>query len=197
MFKLNKLPRKQTLMYIAIAVLFIWAFTCMNNKSNISPYGKYSMYKPRHRRSRYAPGGGAGAGASAGAPVQEPMMKQLAGVMGMDVDSIDAMYAPAEVSTSNNDFQTSCAAANGVGLASSLLPREAASSDNFGEFAPDQILKGQSFLQPRDQVGMPETIGGALRNANQQIRAEPPNPKKPYVWQNSTIAPDTMQRPLV
>lgn len=189
MFKLNKLPRKQTLVYLAIAVLFIWAFTCMNKKTNNGITGM-SMYKPR-RRSRYAPGG------AVDAPVQEPMMEQSAGVMGMDVDSIDAMYAPAEVSTSNNDLQTSCAAANGVGLASSLLPREAASSDNFGEFAPDQILKGQSFLQPRDQVGMPETIGGALRNANQQIRAEPPNPKKPYVWQNSTIAPDTMQRPLV
>ena len=33
--------------------------------------------------------------------------------------------------------------------------------------------------------------------ACQQVRAEPPNPKKPYVWQNSTIASDTMMRPLV
>tara|TARA_B110000858_G_C17729267_1_gene439233 strand:- start:70 stop:642 length:573 start_codon:yes stop_codon:yes gene_type:complete len=190
MFKLNKIPRKQTLVYLAIAVLFIWAFTCMNNKPKNRVNGM-SMYK--RRPSRYAPGAPA-------ASVQEPMepvMEQTAGVIGMDVDSIDSMYAPAEVSTSNGDLQTSCAAANGVGLASSLLPREAASSDNFGEFAPDQILKDQSFLQPRDQVGMPETLGGALRNANQQIRAEPPNPKKPYVWQNSTIAPDAMQRPLV
>ena len=154
------------------------------------------MYKPHQRRSRYKAGDGDDI--SPDSVVQTPLvMEQNAGVMGMDVDSIDSMYAPAEVSISNNDLQTSCAAANGVGLASSLLPREAASSDNFGEFAPDQILKGQSFLQPRDQVGVPETLGGALRNANQQIRAEPPNPKKPYVWQNSTIAPDTMQRPLV
>ena len=63
---------------------------------------------------------------------------------------------------------------NGTGLASSLLPREVASQDDFGEFAPEDILKGQNFLEPRQQVGMPETVGGALRNANQQIRAEPP-----------------------
>lgn len=190
MFKLNKLPRKQILVYLAIAIVFVLAMNCLGNKSGLSPT---ALYRPR-RKSRYT------AGKSGAAPVMEDMSGSAApppGVMGLDIDSVDGMYAPAEVSASNNDMNTSCAAANGVGLASSLLPREAASSDNFGEFSPDDILKGQSFLQPRDQVGMPETIGGALRNANQQIRAEPPNPKKPYVWQNSTIAPDTMQRPLV
>ena len=62
----------------------------------------------------------------------------------------------------------------GTGLASSLLPREVASDEDFGQFAPEDILKGQNFLEPRKQVGFPETIGGALRNANQQIRADPP-----------------------
>ncbi len=85
---------------------------------------------------------------------------------------------------------------NGTGLASSLLPREVASQDDFGEFAPEDILKGQNFLEPRQQVGMPETIGGALRNANQQIRSEPPVSKEAYVWNNSTITPDLMQRGL-
>ena len=84
----------------------------------------------------------------------------------------------------------------GTGLASSLLPREVASEEDFGQFAPDDILKGQNFLEPRQQVGMPETVGGALRNANQQIRAEPPVPKDVFVWNNSTITPDVMQRGL-
>jgi len=84
----------------------------------------------------------------------------------------------------------------GTGLASSLLPREVASKEDFGQFAPEDVLKGQNFLEPRAQVGYPETIGGALRNANQQIRADPPNPKQPFVWNNSTITPDTMQRGL-
>lgn len=89
-----------------------------------------------------------------------------------------------------------CALGSGVGLASSLLPREVSSAEDFGQFAPDEILKGQNFLDPRQQIGFPETIGGNLRNANQSIRAEPPNPKSPFVWQNSTIVPDLMRRPL-
>ena len=89
-----------------------------------------------------------------------------------------------------------CGMANGGGLASSLLPREVASAEDFGEFAPEDILAGQNFLEPRAQIGFPETIGGALRNANQQIRSDPPNPKDPFVWNNSTIVPDGMQRGL-
>ena len=84
----------------------------------------------------------------------------------------------------------------GTGLASSLLPREVASQEDFGQFAPQDILKGQNFLEPRAQIGWPETIGGNLRNANQQVRAEPPNPKEAYTWNNSTIVPDLMQRKI-
>ena len=89
-----------------------------------------------------------------------------------------------------------CGMDKGTGLASSLLPREVTSDEDFGQFAPEDILKGQNFLEPRQQVGFPETVGGALRNANQQIRKDPPNPKDPYVWNNSTIVPDLMQRGL-
>ena len=84
----------------------------------------------------------------------------------------------------------------GTGLASSLLPREVASQEEFGEFAPEDILAGQNFLEPRQQIGFPETVGGALRNANHQVRADPPNNKDNFVWNNSTISPDTMQRGL-
>ena len=92
--------------------------------------------------------------------------------------------------------QNGCGMQNGTGLASSLLPREVASAEDFGEFAPEDILAGQNFLEPRQQIGFPETLGGALRNANQQIRAEPPNSKEPFVWNNSTIVPDGMMRSL-
>jgi hypothetical protein len=92
--------------------------------------------------------------------------------------------------------QNGCGMEKGTGLASSLLPREVASAEDFGEFAPEDILAGQNFLEPRQQIGFPESVGGALRNANQQIRAEPPNTKEPFVWNNSTIVPDGMMRSL-
>lgn len=106
----------------------------------------------------------------------------------------EAMYAPSGFDGAA--APSSCAMKAGTGLASSLLPREVASQEDFGQFAPEDILKGQNFLDPRQQVGMPETTGGSLRNANQQIRADPPNPKSAFVWNNSTIVPDMMQRSL-
>ena len=98
--------------------------------------------------------------------------------------------------STNGNVEDGCQMKAGTGLASSLLPREVASQEDFGEFSPDEVLEGQNFLEPRQQVGYPETTGGALRNANQQIRADPPNPKEPFTWNNSTIAPDLMQRSL-
>ena len=107
----------------------------------------------------------------------------------------ETMYAPS-LYDSKDVAPSTCQMKAGTGLASSLLPREVASQEDFGEFAPEDILKGQNFLDPRQQIGFPETTGGALRNANQQIRADPPNPKDAFVWNNSTIAPDLMQRSL-
>ena len=105
-------------------------------------------------------------------------------------------YASADLSNTNIDLANSCAMKSGTGLSSSLLPREVATQDDFGQFAPDDILQGQNFLDPRSQIGWPETIGGTLRNSNQSERAEPPNPKMAYTWNNSTIVPDLMQRAL-
>jgi hypothetical protein len=114
---------------------------------------------------------------------------------GMNVDDAeDDVYAPANLAGTDINLGASCSMNSGVGLSSSLLPREMASQEDYGQFAPDDILKGQNFLDPRSQIGWPETIGGSLRNANQQLRADPPNPKQGYVWNNSTIVPDIMQR---
>ena len=109
----------------------------------------------------------------------------------------ERMYAPSGYgAVGPSEPGVGCEMKVGTGLASSLLPREVASQEDFGEFAPEDILAGQNFLEPRAQIGFPETVSGALRNANQQIRADPPNPKEPFVWNNSTIASDTMRRPL-
>ena len=41
------------------------------------------------------------------------------------------------------------------------------------------------------------TVGNTLRNANLQLRSEPPNPtRKVSPWMNTTIAPDLMRVPL-
>ena len=118
-------------------------------------------------------------------------------IAGDDVDSTQGMGAP--VSMDGNNIQIgACALKNGgTGLASALLPKEVATQENFGDFAPDEILKGQNFLDPRNQIGFPETIGGALRNGNQQVRSEPANPRQAVsIFNLSTIAPDQMRPPF-
>ena len=42
-----------------------------------------------------------------------------------------------------------------------------------------------------------DTVGSSLRNANLQVRSEPPNPQNPVsIWNTSTISPDLMRVPL-
>lgn len=75
-----------------------------------------------------------------------------------------------------------------------LLPKEVPVSDDFGQFSTEAILSGQNYLDPRAQIGYPETVGGTLRNANLQIRSEPANPRDPVsIWNLSTIVPEKMR----
>ncbi len=57
-------------------------------------------------------------------------------------------------------------------------------------------LKGKNFLSAGALIGV-NTVGQSLRNANLQLRAEPPAPQIPIsVFNNSTIEPDLARRPL-
>jgi len=57
-------------------------------------------------------------------------------------------------------------------------------------------LKGKNFLSAGALIGV-NTVGQSLRNANLQLRSEPPNPQVAVsIFNQSTIAPDTNRRPL-
>ncbi len=57
-------------------------------------------------------------------------------------------------------------------------------------------LKGKNFLSAGALIGV-NTVGQSLRNANLQLRAEPPAPQVAVsVFNNSTIEPDLARRPL-
>lgn len=76
----------------------------------------------------------------------------------------------------------------------SLIPRDVVQTEDFGQFSPDKILSNQNYLDPRGQIGYPETVGGVMRNSNLQFRSEPMNPRTPVsVFNLSTIPPDTMR----
>jgi len=57
-------------------------------------------------------------------------------------------------------------------------------------------LKGKNFLSAGALIGV-NTVGQSLRNANWQLRSEPPNPQIPVsIFNQSTIQPDVNRRPL-
>jgi hypothetical protein len=57
-------------------------------------------------------------------------------------------------------------------------------------------LKGKNFLSAGALIGV-NTVGQSLRNANYQLRSEPPNPQVPVtVFNVPTIEPDVNRRAL-
>ena len=57
-------------------------------------------------------------------------------------------------------------------------------------------LNNINLLKAGSMIGI-DTIGSSLRNANLQIRSEPPNPQlNTGPWNQSTITPDFMRVPL-
>jgi hypothetical protein len=99
------------------------------------------------------------------------------------------------IQTSNPGVPASCANAN-LQNPSELLPKD--SNSQWAQLNPSGKgeLSNINLLKAGYHIGI-DTIGQTLRNANLQIRSEPPNPQV-YVgpWNMSTIEPDFMRPPL-
>ena len=80
-----------------------------------------------------------------------------------------------------------------------LLPTDegkAIQEFNIAKPVGEGILQGVNLLDASYHVGV-NTVGQSLRNANRQLRSEPPNPQvNVSPWMNSTINPDLPRRPL-
>lgn len=107
-----------------------------------------------------------------------------------------------DLSLCAQNFSTMSSGTGNGSIASSLLPNggngEDKSMAGFSDCDTQNILANNAFLSVRSGglIGT-DTVAGSLRNANQSIRSDPPNPML-YVgpWQNSTIYPDLIRRPL-
>ena len=77
-----------------------------------------------------------------------------------------------------------------------LLPRD--TNNQWGSLNPSGSgdLQGQNLLSATFLTGI-DTIGNTMKNANLQLRSEPPNPQLNVgPWNQSTFAPDLMRTPL-
>jgi len=79
---------------------------------------------------------------------------------------------------------------------SELLPKDGSST--WAEQNPmgPGSLKGKNFLSAGALIGV-NTVGQSMRNANLQVRSEPPNPQVAVsIFNQTTISPDVSHRPL-
>lgn len=80
-------------------------------------------------------------------------------------------------------------------------PKDLLPSDNNSEFSKmnpsgSGDLMNVNLLRAGHHIGI-NTVGTSLRNANLQVRSEPPNPQvNTGPWNTSTITADTYRRPL-
>ena len=103
---------------------------------------------------------------------------------------MDGDYAPANGMQSNNQ-------STAVQNPADLLPSEA-SSNSWAELNPKGKgeLANINLLKAGYHVGI-NTVGQSLRNANLQIRSEPPNPQLQVgPWNQTTMEPDYTRRAL-
>jgi hypothetical protein len=80
--------------------------------------------------------------------------------------------------------------------AEDLLPSDAANS-KWAQVNPagQGDVSNVNFLSAAWHTGI-NTVSGSLRNANLQLRSEPPNPRGSWPIMNSTIEPDLIRKPL-
>ena len=120
--------------------------------------------------------------------------------------------SPSTAANLGNDMLSNAAPVMGgnMGGAGGLPSCSSQPVTNPGELLPRDVNSEWAKLNPRAAgdfqnvnllragywTGI-DTVGSTLRNANLQVRSEPPNPSNVVSpWNNTTIAPDLMRVPL-
>jgi hypothetical protein len=118
-----------------------------------------------------------------------------AGVRPSDPNGNEVFASATGVQTSMPGVPSSCSNAN-IQNPAELLPKD--TNSQWAQLNPSGKgeLANVNLLKAGYHIGI-DTVGQSLRNANLQIRSEPPNPQLNVgPWQNSTIEPDFMRPPL-
>ena len=97
---------------------------------------------------------------------------------------------------SNNANNRNNPVNNGTFTCSDLLPGD--SNSTWAQVNPSGVgaLCDKNLLNSGHHLGV-NTVGTSMRNANRQLRADPPNPQvRVSPWLQTTISPDLLRRPL-
>ena len=100
-----------------------------------------------------------------------------------------------DIKTSSYGLPPSCSR-GAISDPADLLPKDANSQWAQLNPAGAADFKNVNLLKAGYNIGI-DTVGSSLRNANLQVRSEPPNPTNIVSpWLNTTIEPDLMRAPL-
>ena len=125
--------------------------------------------------------------------VSEPEQTKGMGPAPSTEDNDSSPSLVSGVETSTHGLPPSCSAQQVVDP-KELLPKNTEWSNLNPQGGGD--LQQVNLLKAGHHAGI-NTVGNSLRNANLQLRAEPPNPQTSVSpWMNSTIEPDLMRVPI-
>ena len=117
-------------------------------------------------------------------------------VSGVTPSSSNEEYATAKgLSTDTHGLAPSCNANTTINP-NDLLPKD--ENSEWAKLNPHGVgdLSEVNLVKAGHNIGV-NTVGNSLRNANQQLRSDPPVPQVNVgPWNNTTIEPDTMRVPL-
>lgn len=117
------------------------------------------------------------------------------GVRPSDPNGNEVFASANGIQTSISGIPSSCSQPN-IQNPAELLPKD--TNSQWAQLNPSGKgeLANVNLLKAGYHIGI-DTIGQSLRNANQQIRSDPPNPQLNVgPWNQSTIEPDFMRPPL-
>ena len=122
-------------------------------------------------------------------------MQASAGVRPSDPNGNEVFASATGVQTSMPGIPSSCSKPN-IQNPAELLPKD--SNSQWAQLNPSGKgeLANVNLLKAGYHIGI-DTVGQSLRNANLQIRSEPPNPQLNVgPWNQSTIESDFLRPPL-
>jgi hypothetical protein len=169
----------QVLTILASLVLIYAVYNYSGRKSMFPEYMSGSSSAGSSKKGR-------GAGAVNGSAGQPPAP--------VDDSSIYNQLNSASGSSNMMGLPPNCSGQANINPAD-LLPKDNNSSWNMKPMGSGDFL-GVNLLNAGYLIGV-DTIGSSLRNANLQVRSEPPNPQlQVSPWMNTTIEPDPFRAPL-
>jgi hypothetical protein len=179
--KLQQYMKSHQMLTIIASLVLVWAiYNYSGNKSMFPEYMSTSGSGGSNRRSKGASRNGSGSG---GVP------------MPVDDSSVyNQLDSVAASSSGSIGLPPNCSGQANISPAD-LLPKDNNSSWNLKPMGSGDFL-GVNLLNAGYLIGV-DTIGSSLRNANLQVRSEPPNPQlQVSPWMNTTIEPDPFRAPL-